>query len=128
MNGLAVLQRHDARHTASQLRHCSPMTYPAVRLDLAPERVPHNSRAPLALNVWPLPQDLLFEVTGGLHDGDDYRRDALAKAKRFVVRSVARLGRVAPAAVGFVTAAEAQGGRVPPVPAPRATESCSDPH
>jgi hypothetical protein len=81
VNRFTVFQGHDAQNPAAQLPHATPMPYPAVRLNLLLERVADDPRAPLALDVWALAQNLFLEVTGRLHGSGDYHRSKLPKAK-----------------------------------------------
>ena len=81
MNRFAVFQGHDAQNPAAQLSHGTPMPYPAVRLSLLLERDGDDPRAPLALDVCALAQNLFLEVAGRLHGGGDYPRNKLPKAK-----------------------------------------------
>ena len=72
MNGFAILQRYDPERSPSQFRNDAPVAYPAIRLGLTAQRVRNDSFAPRALDIWTLTKHLLFELSRGLHDHDDY--------------------------------------------------------
>jgi hypothetical protein len=73
MNGFAVLQRYDSESAPSQFWNDAPMAYPAIGLGLTPQRLCQDPFAPRPLDVRTLAKHLLFEVSRGLHEHEDYR-------------------------------------------------------
>jgi len=72
VNGFPILHRYHPERSPSQFRNDAPMAYPAIRLGLTPQRFRHDPFAPRALDVRALAEHLLFEVSRGLHDRDNY--------------------------------------------------------
>jgi hypothetical protein len=73
VNSFPILQRYNPERSPSQFWNDAPIAYPAIPLGLTPYRFRHNSFAPPPLDVGTLAKHLLFKVSRGLHEHEDYR-------------------------------------------------------
>lgn len=66
MDRLAVFQG-DHPEESTKFTHENPMADPAIRLRLAPDRIPDGFFTPLHFQIRAFPNDLLGKVPGRLH-------------------------------------------------------------
>jgi hypothetical protein len=62
VNGDLVVEGHDSKIPPVEFRDYRPESVPIVLLPLDPEGMLDDGDAPLATQVWPLPQYLAFEI------------------------------------------------------------------
>jgi hypothetical protein len=77
VNGDLVVEGHYSKIPPAEFRDYGPESVPIVLLALDPEGILDDGDAPLATQVWPLPQYLAFEIL----------REAILRHDRKVLRA-----------------------------------------